>query len=213
MQLSAGLGSPQTRFKSGIFVAVPTHFGYNFSGSAVWGYETDNQDDFPHRWTADVATLESFICSQLQSPCNAPTDTLYACRGALHELGALTGQSAVDAWNNALGLSNNDNDDDDCRATTTVYVPGYATTTTTTVYASDVVTASVHDTVTVTALSISTSTYTSDGGDATETPASTTTGRGDENIGGDSPFDSGTSAPPFFSPLLLCLGVLTLLTA
>ncbi|RMZ87760.1 hypothetical protein DV736_g5013, partial [Chaetothyriales sp. CBS 134916] len=132
-------------------------FGYNFSGAAVWGYETNNHNDFPHGWTPEIATLELFICNQLQSPCNAPTDTLYACRGALNELSSLTGQSAVDAWNNALGLSNNDSDD--CGATT-VYIPGYVATTTTTVYASEPATSAL-TTVTITALTTSTSTYTS----------------------------------------------------
>jgi hypothetical protein len=108
------------------------YFGWNISGSRAWGYQPSNGHDFPHGCSPDIATIESFICNRLESPCNAPPDTVNACRNAFNTLSGLSGDNAINAWNAAMGLGG-DGSDDGCSYSTASY-DDYATTTTMTMY-------------------------------------------------------------------------------
>ena len=74
------------------------------SGTNRWAYVTANETQFPHGYTFDIATLESFICNRLSSPCRADTVALAVCQGAFDFFSGLTGEWAVAAWNTAMGL-------------------------------------------------------------------------------------------------------------
>ncbi len=93
------------------------------------GYLPLNTDDFQHNLSPDIATIQSYICNTLQSPCNAPPNTVSWCRDAFNLYAGLTGPNAADTWNVALGLGPG-GPDQNCP-----YVnPAYVATTTTTVY-------------------------------------------------------------------------------
>ena len=109
----------------------PSIYNSTFDNSHRNGYLPVNIDDFPHGWSPDIASIESFICNRLESPCNAPAETIQRCRDAFNRYSGLSGQNAIEAWNVALGVSDEDHadNDDDCEPD-----QGYQTTTTTTVY-------------------------------------------------------------------------------
>ena len=77
---------------------------WNPSGTERWAYVTANETQFPHGYTFDIATLESFICNRLLSPCHADSVALAVCEGAFDFFSGLTGEWAVAAWNTAMGL-------------------------------------------------------------------------------------------------------------
>ena len=77
---------------------------WNPSGTERWAYVTANETQFPHGYTFDIATLESFICNRLQNPCRADIVALAVCQGAFDFFSGLTGEWAVAAWNTAMGL-------------------------------------------------------------------------------------------------------------
>ena len=134
-------------------------FGFNLSDSGRWGYQASNSQDFPHGWSPDIATIESFICNRLESPCNAPSATVALCRGAFNDLSGLSGQNAVDAWAHALRLGDSDNDEQhDCTAT--ILAPVAEVTTTTVVVYSQQSASSTMTTLTLTTQTTQTSTYT-----------------------------------------------------
>ena len=113
-------------------------YGWDIDGSQRYGYLPANDDDFPHGWSPDIATIESFICNRLESPCNAPAETVQRCRESFNLYSGLSGDNAIDAWNSALGITeryNDDHDDDgndDKHCSSTESDQGYQTTTTTT---------------------------------------------------------------------------------
>ena len=157
-------------------------YGYNIDGSQLYGYAPLNGTDFPHGWSPDIATIESFICNRLQSPCNAPPETVQRCQEAFNLYSGLSGDNAVASWNVALGLgadgSDDENGDDDHQcppmpapapAPPGPVSDGWLTTTTTTLYVPAIVipyTAITYETTTSTqttqVLSIITKTYTTD---------------------------------------------------
>ena len=77
---------------------------WNPSGTERWAYVTANETQFPHGYTFDIATLESFICNRLLSPCLADSVALAVCQGAFDFFSGLNGEWAVAAWNTAMGL-------------------------------------------------------------------------------------------------------------
>jgi hypothetical protein len=106
-------------------------YGWNIDNSQRYGYVPSDTTSFPHGWSPDIATIESFICNRLESPCNAPPDVVQRCREAFELYSGLSGDSAVESWNVALGLAP-DHDQppgpDDCpddNYLTTTYVTLY----------------------------------------------------------------------------------------
>ena len=69
------------------------------------GFSPINTNEFPHDFTTDIASLESYICSRLQSSnCKASDDAIQACESAFWNYAGLAGQAAASQWNHALGL-------------------------------------------------------------------------------------------------------------
>ena len=69
------------------------------------GYSPLNTNQFPHDFTTDIASLESYICSRLQSSnCKASDDAIQACETGFWNYAGLVGQAAASQWNHALGL-------------------------------------------------------------------------------------------------------------
>lgn len=101
---------------------------WNPDNSQRWAYVPANETQFPHGWSPDIATIESFICSRLLSPCNANNVAVSVCQGAFDFFSGLTGEWAVAAWDTALGLGWN-GEMQSCVS------EAYATTTTVTVVA------------------------------------------------------------------------------
>lgn len=64
-----------------------------------------NQDDFNHGSANNINVISGFICSQLDSSCQAGQDAVDACATAQAAANGLTGQAAADAFNKALGVS------------------------------------------------------------------------------------------------------------
>lgn len=77
---------------------------WNPDNTQRWAYVPANETQFPHGWSPDIATIESFICSRLLSPCHADNVAVALCQGAFDFFSGLTGDWAVAAWNTALGL-------------------------------------------------------------------------------------------------------------
>ena len=124
-------------------------YGWDIDGSQRYGYLPTNDNDFPHGWSPDIATIESFICNRLESPCNAPPETVQRCREAFNLYSGLSGDNAISAWNSALGITerhddeddqhdeddhDDDDDDDDKHCSSADYDQSYITTTTTTYF-------------------------------------------------------------------------------
>lgn len=80
-------------------------YGYDIDDSENWGYAPADQDQFPHAWSPDVATVESYICTKLEIACNADAAAVAACRSAFASYSGLAGDVAVEAWNTSLGLT------------------------------------------------------------------------------------------------------------
>lgn len=108
-------------------------YGWDIDGSQRYGYLPTNADDFPHGWSPDIATIESFICNRLESPCNAPPETVQRCRESFNLYSGLSGDNAINAWNSALGITKRyKDDDDDTHCSSADSDQSYHTTTTTT---------------------------------------------------------------------------------
>lgn len=153
-------------------------FGWNLDNSQRYGYIASNADSFPHGWSPDIATIESFICNRLESPCDAPPDTIRRCRQAFNLYSGLAGDDAVDAWNVALGLaprhSNHDGEcpdqPNDLGYLTTIYTTLFVASTVIT--STDVEVTTTTQTLTAFLTSIHPKTYTTDTDDVS-TPSST----------------------------------------
>ncbi len=110
-------------------------YGWDIDGSQRYGYLPSNDNDFPHGWSPDIATIESFICNRLESHCNAPPDTVQRCRETFNLYSGLSGDNAINTWNSALGITEwYDEEDKDEHCSSTELHRGYLTTTTTTFF-------------------------------------------------------------------------------
>ncbi|KAL2857224.1 hypothetical protein BJY01DRAFT_242299 [Aspergillus pseudoustus] len=65
-------------------------------------YTTNNQKDFPFNESPTIQSPAALICNRLESPCNAPAETVALCRETIDAVAGLEGQAAADAWNAAL---------------------------------------------------------------------------------------------------------------
>lgn len=80
-------------------------FGPGFDGRNQESFEPADLTEFNHGSALNIGVIASFICGQLQSPCNAGADALSACATGQAAAAAQTGQAAADAFNAALGVS------------------------------------------------------------------------------------------------------------
>jgi hypothetical protein len=80
-------------------------FGFGFDGRNTDAFEPANKASFNHGSALNIGVIASFICGQLQSPCNAAADAISACAAAQAAAATQTGQAAADAFNAALGVS------------------------------------------------------------------------------------------------------------
>jgi hypothetical protein len=60
--------------------------------------------DFNHGSALNIGVIADFICSQLDSKCDASEATVQDCEDAADAADGLKGQAAADAFNNALGV-------------------------------------------------------------------------------------------------------------
>lgn len=79
-------------------------YAYGLDGESQYAFEPADQKQFPHGASADIASVESFICQRLQDNCDATADAQKACNEAFEAYSGLAGQNAADVWNIALGL-------------------------------------------------------------------------------------------------------------
>jgi hypothetical protein len=75
---------------------------YVLNSNGQYIYTTNNQDDFPFGESPTIQSPAALICNRLESPCNAPPETVAACRATIDEVSGLEGPAAADAWNAAL---------------------------------------------------------------------------------------------------------------
>ena len=191
-------------------------YGYGLDGLTQPGFEPANQTQFPHGASPDIATIESFICNRLVSPCHAAASVNQACSEAFDSYSGLTGQNAADVWNIAMGLSVTSLAST-ITFTSTAWVGGWSSTTSTeSVWESTSWTASWTSTTTTT-----TATATNAGDGLGDPPTSTATtfvtggAAAATTDGGGSPFDAQGAAMavrPGGVCVVLVLGLLLCVT-
>ncbi|KIJ52486.1 hypothetical protein M422DRAFT_43341 [Sphaerobolus stellatus SS14] len=68
-------------------------------------FNTADQDDFPHSPDSDFSVIADFVCSQLESHCDAPAATVALCQNATSMASKLTGGVAADVFNGVLQIA------------------------------------------------------------------------------------------------------------
>ncbi|KAL4919685.1 hypothetical protein BDW62DRAFT_209624 [Aspergillus aurantiobrunneus] len=74
---------------------------YEFNGYE-YVFTTVNQADFPFGESPTIQSPAALICNRLQSPCNAPAETVARCQAVLFVVSSLSGQEAADRWNELM---------------------------------------------------------------------------------------------------------------
>lgn len=77
-------------------------YEYGLDGRTDYSYTTNNQADFPFGSSPTIDSVASLICNRLQSPCNAPQETVQRCWEAVAIANQFEGQEAADVWNDLM---------------------------------------------------------------------------------------------------------------
>ncbi|KAG8901568.1 hypothetical protein FRC00_006215 [Tulasnella sp. 408] len=114
-------------------------YSTGLDGNTAGTFKPVNQKDFPHGAATELNIITSFICTRLQSPCNASQDAVNRCQQVQNSLSGQTGGQAADNWNGQFGINSNyggqnggNNGNGQSTTTTTTTTTRAPTTTTTT---------------------------------------------------------------------------------
>lgn len=78
-------------------------FADGLEGRDTAAFIPANLGDFNHGSAQKIGIIAQFICSQLESSCQASADAVAACNAGEQAASAATGQAAADAFNAAIG--------------------------------------------------------------------------------------------------------------
>ncbi|KAL2816531.1 hypothetical protein BJX63DRAFT_430225 [Aspergillus granulosus] len=75
---------------------------YVLNTNGLYIYTTNNQANFQFGESPTIQSPAALICNRLESPCNAPAETVTLCHATTYAVAGLEGQAAADAWNKVL---------------------------------------------------------------------------------------------------------------